>query len=205
MEPARGDCGQSHARFLRIGLAVIALSLGAPSMLPPAGATTVVAFGAEDLAARAALVVHATCTRAEAFRDGRGRIVTRYTLEVIEVLAGDHAPVIEFVQPGGDHRGLTTVIPGLSRHVAGDEVILFLSEAYGEQGTNRLPIGLDQGVYRVRTSPEDGSQRVVRDTSELSLVPSDGAERAGRHFPENVSPATFKKAVRATLARLEKK
>ncbi len=190
---------------LGLWLALLPIATLLPDLVPLA-ATTVVALGASDLAARAGSIVHATCIDCAGERDARGRIVTRYTFRIHETLKGESEPILEFVQLGGEHGGLATVIPGLSRHSRGDEVILFLSDAYGDEGRYRLPVGLDQGVYRVIASPGGAGRRVVRCTADLVLVPpEDGAGDGGDRFPEHVAPDVFKAAVRRKVAELEKK
>ena len=192
---------------LAVATLITLLVIGADTL----NATTVLGFDADGLVSHADRIVHATCDRRESYRDDRGLIVTRYVFTVHESLKGDAlkdgalndgaTSTIEFVQPGGEYRGVRLVIPGLSEHTVGDEMILFLSAASRHDARRRLPIGLDQGVYRVTTREDETEPKVRRRVGDLRIVnPSSALDS----FPEDVGVATFKAAVRAKVAEQKK-
>ncbi|MFQ5654779.1 MAG: hypothetical protein ACE5GW_08615 [Planctomycetota bacterium] len=150
---------------------------------------------------RAERIIHATCTDRQSYFDSRHRLVTRYTFRIAETLKGRPDPLASFVTPGGELNGLATVIPGLSGHAIGDEVILFLGPAAPDQAFC-LPVGLDQGIYRVALDPGDGSARVRRSLDALHLAPPPRGEGLGEQLRENIPLEEFKAAVRARVLKL---
>ncbi len=159
-------------------------------------ATTVVALDADTLIQKSRLIVQAVCSGYRCYRDDTQRIVTRYTFSILETLKGTERATLSFVQPGGVYQGIATVIPGLSSHAPGQESVLFL----GPGGAYRLPVGLDQGVFRVVVDPQNGRLWVRRSLAGLHLLPS-----SGDPLPDHVTLEEFKGIVRAGIARTQKK
>ncbi|MEE8142249.1 MAG: hypothetical protein V3T77_04045 [Planctomycetota bacterium] len=165
-------------------------------MSPGLHATTVLALDGDTLIQKAELIVQAACTHLESYRDPDGRIVTRYSFRVLKTLKGSEQSTLTFVQPGGEVQGVATVIPGLSHFSVGDEVVLFL----GPEERYRLPVGLNQGVFRVQADPKDGQLRVQRSVTGLHLLPS-----SGKPLPSNMLLEEFLELVRAGVARTSNK
>ena len=166
--------------------------------------TTVLAFGADDLIARADHIFHGVCTDRHVTKDDRGRLVTHYSFVVTETLKGKHEVVVKFTLPGGQKDGRATVIPGLSQHGIGDEVILFLG-ASEATSPFRFPIGLDQGLYRVRTDAQ-GDKRVKRSLNGLRLIDKGAKDKPQlASFPENLPIRGFKQLLRDRLQKLKDK
>ena len=109
-------------------------------LIPCSGvsATTVVAFDAEQLLRKSAHVFHGVCTDVFVRYDDQGRIVTDYSFMVTETLKGNHTPQVVFTLPGGTKHQRTTIIPGLSQHQLGDELILFLAAEDPQAVAKRL-------------------------------------------------------------------
>lgn len=179
-------------RPLAICLLILALA-GASSI----SATSVEHLDAAALVARSPYVIHASCIDRRSYRDGNGMVLTHYTFQVHETMKGEDAVRTAFVMPGGEAEGVATLIPGLSEYRRGDELILFLSDAYGAERERRLPLGMDQGVYRVCADPAGGAPIVARNLGALALVATrEPAAPAGDQFPEGVTVAAFKDCVR---------
>ena len=167
-----------------------------------ASATTVVELSANDLVTRSQKIFHGLCRDVHSYLDSRQRIVTRYTFTVVETLKGEHESWFSFVQPGGEYRGVTTLIPGLSSHRVGDEVILFL----GPTGTTSelcLPVGLNQGLYRIVVDRRSGSYWVRRSLSGLHTLRLPHAKQQG-HFPDHARLDHFKQVLRAKVEELNR-
>ena len=166
----------------------------------PIPATTVLELSADAMVLRSQRIFHGVCQDRVTFRDERNQIMTRYTFWVFETLKGRHDSLAYFVQPGGEHDGIATVIPGLSQHHLGDEVVLFLG-ATAPGHSLCLPVGLDQGLYRVNLL--DGQPWVQRSLGGLHTIrPRNQKNRV--LFPHRAPLAEFKRAVKDKLAELGK-
>ncbi len=164
-------------------------------------ATTVVEVDTAALITHAERVIHATCTDKTTYVDKQNRIVSRYRFTVWETLKGKHLQVVDVVQPGGEYRGLTTVIPGLSRHKVGDEMVLFLG-ATSATSQFCMPVGLDQGLYRVVSDPVRG--KVVRRKLDGLRIVRPGQNQQPRDLlPEDVGIDAFKQVLRARIGALQ--
>ncbi|MEM7164087.1 MAG: hypothetical protein AAF581_01410 [Planctomycetota bacterium] len=170
-------------------------------LAPQATATTVVVVDADRLVRDASQIVHVRCRSCESYRNDDGLIVTRYQFDVLETLKGTAVGTLECVQPGGRIGNLVTVVPGLMRYDAQQELILFLAPE-NANSDYRLPVGLDQGVYRIATDRGTGVRIARRDLSGLhTLSPADGQPAAARAFPEGLPVADFKSRVRDQVQR----
>jgi len=160
----------------------------------PVDAGTAVKLDVPGLVDRAELVFEGRVRAIECARDDRGRIETRYTIDVSRTLFGDALPARVVRVPGGvlpDGSGL--VLPGLPRLALDEEALLFLS-AESRAGL-RVPVGLAQGRFRIEHT-EDGGKRFVRDVTDLALV-----DEHGHLVPEGAAAQTFDYA--ETIARVQ--
>ncbi|MFT4540142.1 MAG: hypothetical protein ACI841_002174 [Planctomycetota bacterium] len=139
-------------RWYVILVALVALSRSIHESTAPnfaVNASTAVPVEVEDLVANAALLLEAKITSARCIAGVGGCVDTEYSLAVARTFWGEHAPVQVLRLPGGvlpDGRGM--VLPGVPHFSLGEDVVLALSEA-NDDGL-RMPIGLDQGCYRLR-------------------------------------------------------
>lgn len=150
-----------------------------------AGATPAVAarfrhLSIEELAVRcdAAVVGHVTDAQV-GWNATRDVIVTTFTIEPEDVLAGDLLPgPLTVTRVGGELDGLALTHAGMARLDVGDRVALFLRE----RAPSRFVIlGLAQGVLRA-----DGNHFVRR-------LPGDDAAT-----PERVAPGELRRRVEAS-------
>lgn len=184
----------------RIPLPLLLVLLAGFLCIPPmAQATTVLKLTSDQLVQRAADIVHATCTRTTSYRNDQGLIVTRYEFRTLDSLKGGRAERFVCVQPGGIVGNVMTVLPGLSSHNVGDEVILFLHDDV-PAARFQLPLGLDQGVYRVVADP-NGAAIVKRSLKDLHMAqPTGSAAPTDAHpLPEGVSLDAFKTELKARI------
>jgi hypothetical protein len=151
---------------LTLRLAVVSLCVlgGAPAQ-----ATTVLQMPLARVAGESARIVHAEVVDVRSGRDARGTPATWVTLSVARTLKGGKAKRVVFKQYGvaaplAD--GTVSRVAGLPRWQPGDEAVVFL-RAESRRGFTS-PVGLGQGVYRVRRS--GGRPRV------LAAVPRPGAD-----------------------------
>jgi hypothetical protein len=91
--------------------------------------------------------------------DGRRRVESVVSAEVITSLKGGSGPTLEFKVPGGQLGRYQTVMIGAPVFERGDEAVLFLRSGDSDQ----LPtvFGLNQGVFRVRVDSRTGQSLVV--------------------------------------------
>lgn len=118
-------------------LALLSLGLSAEA------ATYSSAMDLEDLSAEAERVVLGEVRSTRAFRVPGG-VSTEVVVSVYETLAGEPAPEVRLVIPGG-HVGATVLtVPGAPRFLPGHDVVLFLDES-GLVGFGQGAFLLEQG------------------------------------------------------------
>jgi hypothetical protein len=117
-------------------------------------ATVLISAGLPELVEEARTIVegHVVFTEAREVPGSRS-IETLVTVVAQDYLKGDLGPRVVFRVPGGQHGSRRTVMVGAPVFKRGDHVVLFL----GGAGPS-LPwiLGLNQGVYRVRSVPPVG-------------------------------------------------
>lgn len=138
-----------HA-FTGAGLLFLFLSL----LIPPAQAAKIFPLSIEQMAARAALVLHGNVASKTVQRDPEGRIYTRIELEVAEEWKGA-AKTNRFllVQGGGVLGNEVAVVSGQEEFSIGEEVVLFLVLNQRNEG---VVIGLTQGKFKVAKDASGG-------------------------------------------------
>jgi len=114
----------------------------------------------ESVTAEAGRIVHGTVTDVRSGRDERGIPATWVTLDVARTVKGSrvtHLTMKQFgtMEPLAD--GAIGSVPGLPRYRSGEEVVIFLRTESAHGFTS--PVGLQDGVYRVRT---EGADRMLR-------------------------------------------
>ncbi len=91
--------------------------------------------------------------------DGRRRVDSVVSAEVITYLKGGSEQTLEFKVPGGQLGRYQTVMIGAPVFKRGDEAVLFLRS--GDSGQLPTVFGLNQGVFRVRVDSRTGQSLVV--------------------------------------------
>lgn len=163
----------------------------------PALSTTVLRFSVEELADRADVIVHATCT------DVRGRetpdgVVTDIELQVIDAVKGATAgATFKLTTYGGSTGTRGTFIAGSPQFQVGEELLVFLDRP--NRVGYRMAIGMSQGKYTIR---EDAGRKVAsRNLAGLVFVdPRTGeVEEAGPE--QGVDLGELLQTIKNTLAR----
>jgi hypothetical protein len=155
---------------------LLALSLASLGIFRPASvdAGTAVKLDLAGLVDRADLVLEGRVVAERVLMGPANRIDTEYTISVERTFWGSALPTRVFRMPGGvlpDGRGM--VLPGMPRLSTGASALLFLTAA--DPTGMRMPVGLAQGELAIITDAA-GQKRIVRDTSDLSLLdPRTGA------------------------------
>jgi hypothetical protein len=168
--------GGKTSRILAIGLAGLAAMAcwgGFARGLWTSEAGTALRMDVSELVGRADLIVEGHVLSTRAVEDAGGRIETELDLSVDRTHLGDDRGERRLRLPGGvlaDGRGM--IVPGLPVPVAGDEVLLILSE--GTASDLRVPIGLSQGSFRLLRDTS-GKRVGVRDGGGLRLATAGGA------------------------------
>jgi hypothetical protein len=176
-----------------IAWALALLVLGASPALP----TTVLRFSVEELADRADVIVHATCT------DVRGRetadgVVTDVELKVVEGLKGATAGApFTFTTYGGATETRGTFIAGSPQFQVGEELLLFLDRP--NRVGYRMAIGMSQGKYTIR---EDAGRKVAsRNLAGLVFVDPRTGEVEDAGPEQGVDLGELLQTIKNTLAR----
>jgi hypothetical protein len=161
--------------------------LGALAMtllvIGPAVATTVLRFTLEELCERAELILHGTCTAAEA-RETPDGVMTDVTIEIASALKGAPRGKFTFTAYGGKTEKRGTFIAGAPSFEVGEELLVFLDRK-NDRGF-RLAIGMAQGKYTVRE--EDGRKLATRNLAGLSFVDPATNEVSEADEPEQAVP-----------------
>jgi len=136
--------------FAGAGLLFLFLGL----LLPAAQAERIFPLSIEQMAARAALVLHGNVASKTVQRDREGRIYTRIELAVAEEWKGA-AKTNRFilVQGGGVLGEEVAMVSGQEEFSIGEEVVLFLVLNQRHEG---VVIGLTQGKFKVATDASGG-------------------------------------------------
>ena len=122
-------------------------------------ATLVRRLPLEEVTQQADRIVHARVVAVQSGRDESGLAATWVTLEVQRTLKGAATGQLVVKQFGAATPladGAVARIAGLPAYAPGEEVVLFLRAPSGRGFSS--PVGLGQGVYRVRGS---GQRRMV--------------------------------------------
>lgn len=165
----------SLLQTLVLSLLTITVATAITGHATPVAASSVEAMSNRVLVERSDLVAYGriNSTTAE-FNADRTQIQTLVEVEVFEAIKGNiPGASISFRIPGGQRDGQTYLIHGMPSFIAGQELVMCMS---GESGPRnlRMPIGLDQGAWRVVATP--GGQLAVR-------------RRSGRHVATRVGEA----------------
>ena len=150
--------GQTAVRNLAIRLATITL-LG--SSLIPAGATTLLQLGMQEMAQDATAIARVRIRSAAAQRRGDD-VFTVYQFDTLETLKmAKTGPIATVAIPGGSAEGIRQVIVGAPVLQPGREYVVFLWT--GRSGLTQL-VGLSQGVFEVSEAPGAGITRAAQIT-----------------------------------------
>lgn len=180
-----------------------ALALSVMMMPSVAGATIVQALDLEQLAKKAAVVVHGRVVeRTSAWNPEHTRIYTVTRVQIVDSLKGPHSAsaTIDVRQLGGTVDGISQTIVGNARLHTDEEVVLFLDHDPGKR--LHYVVGMAQGKYAVdrRTTPPV----VVRDLKGIALADIQARQLTGLRTPAETPTAApslsaFKDRIRRAL------
>lgn len=167
-------------------------------MLAPAlGATVLLPAEFRQIVNGSDIIVHARIldVRAE-WADGRRRVESVVTVEVLSSLKGGEARTLSFTVPGGQIGRYRSVTVGAPTFRIGEEAMLFLTT---DADAGARVFGHNQGVFRIRQDRTSG-RRIVIPSPLMATGP--GPERVRRGAPERrpVSPEAFGAQVRTVMA-----
>ncbi len=130
-------CGSRSNRFARFTLPILLVSV----LCTPLIATTIVAPSDDELIARSSLIITGTAISSQTVEIS-GELFTETKVEVISVIAGKAGAVVTVRHGGGRTESRSRVVFGSPEFVAGERVMLFLSDAEdGTYVTNDLFLG----------------------------------------------------------------
>ena len=146
----------------------------------PAGAMTLVRrLPLEEIATTAAHIVHARVVEVASGRDVSGVPATWITLEVDRPVKGAQPGRYVIKQIGAADPlpdGAVSAVAGLPRYRPGEEVVVFL-RGESQRGFTS-PVGMGQGVYRVRSVR--GRRAVRSDAGDADQDLDEFLDRVGR-------------------------
>lgn len=149
-----------------------ALAVVTASMVVPAGATTLVRAGLDDLVAGNGTIVVGQVLDARSYWNADGSfILTDLEVEALEVIKGkSERRVLTVTTMGGTVGGTTTLIVGGPVLVPGRSYVLFLEREALPGGRFLTVRDLVQGVFELRRGA-DGSLRAVSQALDHPLLP----------------------------------
>lgn len=131
-------------------------------------------------------------------RAGTTRIDSYVVFEIDESLkaaSAGHQRTVVFRTLGGVLGRYRTVVHGSPVFSAGDEAVIFLG-----RGTTPYPVGLSQGVFRVRTDRASGERRILAPPTLIDPARTMTVRRGdGTRAP--IPVASFSEMVRSLAAR----
>lgn len=162
----------AHRCFFRL-LGLLTGAWLASAFVVEGQATTVVPPAFEELVRESDYVVRGRVTAVESAWEERGEsrvIVTRVSVDVLEVIAGAPPEPLVLTMLGGKVGERSMVLEGAPRFVVGDEDILFVS---GNGRTVSPLTRIMHGRYRVEKDAATGRAYVARDNGEPLTDPSE--------------------------------
>ena len=175
-------------KLLAIALAAVASATLHASLIVPADLPTLVTE------AQTIVLGRVTDVRG-VIRPGTRRVDSYVTLAVDEALKGAADATINFKTLGGVSGRYRTVVHGSPVFSVGDEAVLFLG-----RGTTPYPIGLTQGVFRVRRDRLTGDRRILPPPMLIDPRQTMSIRRGdGTRVP--IAVETFTAIVRSHLSR----
>jgi hypothetical protein len=122
-------------------------------------ATVLIPSEFREIVAGSEIIVHARVVDVRPqWVDGRRRIESVVTVEVLTPFKGGERRSLEFKIPGGQIGRYRSMIVGAPTFSLGEEAFLFLSERNSDAP---VVFGLNQGVFRIRQDRVSGRQVVV--------------------------------------------
>jgi len=186
----------SHYRYpTRRFLMVLTLSAAFARL---AQASTIVRLSVEEMAEASQVVARGTCASVEShWTDDHEQILTYVTLTDVEVLKGDAAGDIVFVQLGGRVGDDIMHVVGAPSFTVGEEMVVFLTRMTSAKAlivdTDLWLIGLSQGKWSVVRDP-----KTDRATAKLNLSGTHEIKRPGRKFENQLPLERLKQRIQAS-------
>jgi hypothetical protein len=144
---------------------LVAIALIATLMVcAGATATTLARMSVAKMTSAAGVIAHARCVGATTAWDA-GEIWTFTTFQTEEAWKGSVAPRFTVRLLGGRAGDLTSIVAGVPRFQAGEEVVLFLEiTGHGDFSI----VSWMQGTFRIRRDVRTGAETAVQDTADFA-------------------------------------
>lgn len=180
------------------GLCALALAMVLPG---PAGATTLIRAGLDELVKRSETVVMGKVVDVVSRWNGDHTfILSDVTFAPSETVKGQAAGPLTFTVMGGTVAGRTALIVGGAELVPGRSYLLFLGREDLPGAAQALTVrGLCQGVFEVKT--QRGGLRAVSQAAGQPLWPDDSGATAAPGGAEGLPLTTLIETLRETVRR----
>ncbi|MEO7271735.1 MAG: hypothetical protein ABI211_06975, partial [Vicinamibacterales bacterium] len=184
-----------YTPIMRLFLAGV-MVLGAVALGPSLNATVIVPAEFREVVSGSDLIAYGRVVEVRPqWADGRRRIDSVVTADVLSWFKGGSDRTVSFVVPGGEIGRYRQVTVGAPSFAAGEEVFLFLK-------TQGSPIpyvfGLNQGVFRVKT--DDRGARKVTTPALLAVGSEPETIRRGAVSRRPMPVDDFTSQIRAVIA-----
>lgn len=117
--------------------------------------------------AKAELIANGAAAPVPVGTEGGRMILTRVTLETIDVIKGSAGPTLDLMVAGGALDGLVAVVPGMPQPARGQRYLLFLRNGY--QKAADPFVGGNQGFFQVVPHPETGADVLLDANSDYVI------------------------------------
>lgn len=165
-------------------------------LIPELEATVLLPAEFREVVAGSEIVAHVRVSEVRPeWAEGRRRIDSIVTAEVLTPLKGKPGETLSFKVPGGELGRYRSVMVGAPRFKPGDEAVLFLTSG---DGASLEVFGLNQGVFRVRRELRSG-RRVVVPPALMAAADAPQQVARGSATRQPVALDAFRAQVRAAL------
>jgi hypothetical protein len=190
------SCHRMRTGFLPGRLNVIGFLVLLPSVL---WATTVMKMDLDQLVAHSGRIVVGRCLSVESRWNAKRTLILTYSqFEVERDLKGNSPAVVTVVTIGGKVGDRVQAVAGMPVFSAGHEALLFLENPRQQYW---LPVGLEQGYFRIVQNPSTGVREATRSMRGLEIVSPVGAEAAGVSGSGRIPLDRLVEQIKAALAR----
>jgi hypothetical protein len=185
-------------RFVPISAFILFLFAGS------AGATLVVRATPEDLTEKATIIVRGEVLESKSRWTDDDRTINTYVrIRVEETLKGDAGSEVVVTCPGGTVGNSKVGVHGVPKFTSGEKVVVF---GWRNKHGDLLPLGLNQGKFRIETDAGTGVEMAQNSLEGLALVSSrpakDEASRKALREPDRLPLSDLRKRIHTRLAEV---
>ncbi len=162
-------------------------------------ATTVKRMDLDQLIAHSGRIIVGRCLSVESRWNAKRTLILTYSqFEVQQDLKGNSPPVVTVVTIGGNVGDRVQAVAGMPSFSAGQEALLFLENTRQQYW---LPVGLEQGHFRIVQNPRTGVREAARSLRGLDMIAPSGVVAAEDPGSGHIPLDRLVSQIQAALAR----